>query len=321
MLELETGLPVVDLGFRSFRHPSLLACLCRISTYVRHYKIKIVQTFFQDATLLAALSRPLHGARLVGSFRDLGFWRTSAETRKMRLAYPLFSSFIANSQAVKNHFVHVDGIRPEKIEVIYNGIDLESVEPRIQPKANQEPAIVGIVANLNRPVKRVQDFIQAAAVVHQDFPGVHFVIIGDGYLRGRLEDLRASLALDAALEFAGLVSDPLKVIPRFDIGVITSESEGFCNAILEYMACGVPVIATDTGGNPELIHEGKNGFLYPVGNTDTLADKIVTLLKDKQLRQAISNNNIAKIHNEYSISRLLQRHYAFYEKVLNNGWP
>ena len=119
----ELAIPKISLDFVSFGHPSLLRNLTSLSSFIRRHRIRLVQTFFQDPFLLAAMVKPFNRIKLIGSFRDLGFWRTPAETRKMRMAYPFFSGFIANSQAVKDHFVQTDGIRPEKFEVIYNGIE------------------------------------------------------------------------------------------------------------------------------------------------------------------------------------------------------
>ena len=123
-----------------------------------------------------------------------------------------------------------------KIEVIYNGINTGSQLAQDQYPPDAGKPIVGIVANLNRPVKRVQDFVLAAARVHCAMPNTRFVVVGDGWLRLYLEDLSRSLGLGAALTFMGLVKSPMEIIDRFSVGVITSETEGFCNAMLEYMA-------------------------------------------------------------------------------------
>lgn len=238
--------PKFNLGFSSFYRPSLVQSVWRLIRYIRQQRIQLVQTFFQDPFLLAALSKPFHKARLIGSFRDMGFWRTRQQTVKMRLAYPAFDGFIANSKAVRDQFVAADGLDPAKFAVIYNGIDLATVPPR--PAQPSSPPVVGIVANLNRPVKRVQDFVEAAAIVHRLKPDVRFCVVGGGHLQPTLEQRARDLGLGNAIIFIGLVDDPLRYIANWSIGVITSETEGFCNAIVEYMACGLPVVATAAGG-------------------------------------------------------------------------
>lgn len=314
---LQAGLPLFELNFRAFYHPSTLLCVWRLASYIRCHRISIVQTFFQDPTLLAACSRLLHRAKLVGSFRDLGFWRSSKENLKMRLAYPAFAGFIANAQAVKNHFVAADGINPEKIVVIHNGIEPDNT-PASSPAEIAGPPVVGIVANLNRPVKRVEDFITAAALVHRRRPETRFVVVGDGHLRTQLEAQARVEGLAEALHFTGLLADPLPQIRSFSVGVITSETEGLCNAILEYMACGIPVVATAVGGNPELVREGENGFLVPVGDVDLMAMRIESLLQDDSQYKSLREKTKVRIAAEFSLKQMVMSHQSYYERLLEN---
>lgn len=313
---LSAGLdvPTVSLDFRSFSHPSLIAQVVELGKYIRRHRIQVIQTFFQDPFLLAALSRPFNGAKLIGSFRDLGFWRTSAETRKMRLAYPFFAGFIANSVAVRQHFSATDGLAPEKIQVIYNGIDPVPLV-RSSRCLGQSP-LIGIVANCNRPVKRVDDFIHAAALVHRQRPDARFEIVGDGHLRPALEALAWSQGLQGVLTFTGSVAEPLERVANFHVGVITSESEGFCNAILEYMACGVAVVATAAGGNPELVRDGENGFLVPVGGIELLAERLLTLISSPDLLQRFEQKNYAQVLSQFSLKKMVDQHQSYYASFL-----
>lgn len=314
----ELDMPKFCLDYRSFVRPSIVKNVAALVSYVRRCRIDIVQTFFQDPFLLAAMTRPFTRAKLIGSFRDLGFWRSPAETRKMRLAYPFFDGFIANSEAVKEHFLRQDGIPGGKVSVIYNGIDLETVKTRKVQTGLQTPPIVGIVANLNRPVKRVQDFIHAAGVVHKKDPDVCFMIVGDGHLRPGFEKLALSLGIGDRITFAGRQPEPLELIQKFAVGVITSETEGFSNAIIEYMACGIPVVATGTGGNPELVTEGENGFLVPVGDIQLLAKRILQLLQNP-LNNQVGLQNRAKIIHNFSLSTMVERYQDFYHSTLGSG--
>ena len=311
----ELAVPKIYLQFRSFFHASALSRVRRLSAFIRRHEIHMVQTFSQDPFLFAAMLRPLHRFRLIGSFRDLGFWRTPASVWKMRMAYPFFDGFIANSKAVKDYFVKADGIRPERIEVIHNGLDLDrNVSKRVSPSFGGHP-LVGIVANCNRGVKRVQDFIHAAALVNRNRPGTHFVVIGDGPQRPELEKLSGSLGLGGAMKFTGQLANPLNFVHDFSVGVITSETEGFCNAILEYMICGVPVVATATGGNPELVCDGENGFLTPVGDVRKMAEKIRLLLEDEPLRARMRNASL-RVARDFSMRRMISKHETYYDQIL-----
>jgi len=305
----------VFLDFKSFASLSIFSSMKKLIEYIRNNRIDIIQTFFQDPFLIAALSRPFHSAYLVGSFRDLGFWRTRSESLKMRLGVPAFSGFIANSQAVKDHFSRVDRIRSEKISVVYNGFDIEQIQSLSEKNIDNTPRQVGIVANLNRPVKRVQDFIEAAALIHKKAPDVCFIIIGDGHLRPGLEAQAKSLRIQHRVTFLGSQANPLEFINNFAVGVITSETEGFSNAIIEYMACGIPVVATATGGNPEVVKDGENGFLVPVGSIELLAERILQLLQEP-FHSQVGLRNKTKIFEEYSLPAMVVRYQNYYSKLL-----
>jgi glycosyltransferase involved in cell wall biosynthesis len=303
----ELKIPKVQIDLRSFREWRFAASLRQLARFIREYDIHIVQTFFQDSCLAGALVRPFCPIALVGSFRDLGFWRTWPARLKMRVSYPLYTGFIANSAAVKNFYVMEDGIDPGRVQVIYNGIDLP-------PEAEHAdaPPTVGIVGNFNRPVKRMGDFVLAAARVRERFPAARFVMVGDGGLMPELIARARTLGLIEAFTFTGSLADPMEEIRRFAVGVMTSESEGFCNAILEYMAVGIPVVATDTGGNREQIVAGENGYLVPVGNVEALADRIVALLADPQRRRQMGARGRNRTGRDFCIRRMVAAHEDFY---------
>ena len=309
----ELDFPKKCLNYTSFASLSIIAVLASLAKFIRKNRIHIVQTFFQDPFLLAALVKPFNRYRLIGSFRDMGFWRTPAESRKMRFSYPFYDGFIANSEAVKASFVAIDGITADKVTVIYNGFDLSAIPDKPTPIA--APPVIGIVANLNRPVKRVQDFILAAGKVHRTRPDACFVVIGGGQLQKEFEALAVTSGIAGCTTFTGMIANPLRNVREFTVGVISSETEGFCNAIIEYMACGVPVVATRTGGNIELIKDGENGYLYEVGNIDELSDKLLLLLADSQTRSRIGSANAQKVHTLYSMKQMVDAHHRLYAKM------
>lgn len=311
----ELEVPKVCLNFQSFVRPSIIAVQRRLINFINKHQIQIIQTFFQDPFLLAALVKSNTGVKLIGSFRDLGFWRTRTESIKMRIACVFFDGFTANSQAVKDYIVSNDKIQHDKIEVIYNGIDLNAL-PRPALLAQQQNPIVGIVANLNRPVKRVEDFIRAAALVAKQQTTVRFVVIGGGHLQASLIEIAKSLDLSKRITFTGRVDNPLDYVKDFSVGVITSETEGFCNAIIEYMALGVPVVATATGGNLEIIHSEKNGYLYPVGDYQALAGRIIHLLAQPEKRRTMAQAGQEIIKREFSLEKMVHHHHVFYNKFI-----
>ena len=170
-----------------------------------------------------------------------------------------------------------------------------------------------MLANLNRSVKRVQDFIAAAALVHRCHPETTFLVVGGGHLQPDLERQAADLGIGESTTFTGMVPNPLDYVARMTVGVITSESEGFSNAIIEYMACGLPVVATRVGGNVEMVIEGTNGFLYDFGKVDDLAAAILRLLDDPVERERISTFNRVEVPKRFSMESMTSQTGRYYE--------
>lgn len=312
----DIDIPKFTLNFKGFSNLNILVIANGLASYIKDNNIQIVQTFFQDPFLLAALSKFFCRTKLIGTFLDLGFWRSPFESFKMRFSYRFFSGFIANSEAVKKHFVDTDHLNHEKVKVIYNGFDFSKVENLSGEKDKAPGYCIGIVANLNRKVKRVDDFIRAAALVKKKCPESYFIIAGDGHLKSELHALAKQLGIGQAVRFLGRIANPLDFVKQMDVGVICSESEGFSNSIIEYMACAVPVVVTDVGGNPELVHDGENGFLVPVGVPEQLADKICKILVDPSMSQQMGEKNRHAIREKFSIAGMAENHARYYRKVL-----
>jgi glycosyltransferase involved in cell wall biosynthesis len=305
--------PVLELGFHSFRTPAALGCLRRLRRFIVDERIDIVQTYFQDPTLMAWLASMWTPVRArIASFRDMGFWRTSAKVAQLRLAYPSFDGFIANSPAVARHVHQLDGIPLERLEIIPNGVE---ISPRAAAGRPLRP-VVGIVANLDRPVKRVDLFLEAARLVRDVIDDVEFVVVGDGYLREPLREQAQRLGLAEVVRFTGSLPDAAVEIRRFSIGVISSDSEGLSNAILEYMAAGVPTVARAVGGNAEAVIDGETGLLVEGGEPRALADAVVTLLRDERRHRLMGERARAVAERGFSMEICVRRHEAYYEKVL-----
>lgn len=182
------------------------------------------------------------------------------------------------SEAARAHALAI-GVRPARITVIRNGVDSERFVPR-SDAAVRAPGgpMIGYVGRLS-PEKHPALFLRAAALVHARLPDARFVMIGDGPLRPSLETLAASLSIGEALTFAGECADMPARYSSLDLLLLTSWHEGTPLAVLEAMACGVPVIATEVGGVPELVVAGTTGWLTAAGDEVQMAARVVELLQ------------------------------------------
>jgi glycosyltransferase involved in cell wall biosynthesis len=282
--------------------------------YLRRHAVDVVHAFFQDPPMLA-VAAALGGRRrplVVASFRDLGFWHTPAKLRRMRWAYRLCDVFTANSRAVAEAAVASYGLGSRRVEVIYNGVAI----PATRACGSGGDCRVAVVANLNRPVKRVDLFLEAAKVVLERTPNARFVVLGDGPLRPALEQRAAALGLLDALTFAGSVDDIADRLRTVDIGVMPSDSEGLSNAVLEYMAAGLPTVARAVGGNPEAVIDGVTGRLTADDRPASMAEAILWYLEHEQERRAHGDRAREVARDRFSLETCARRHQEFYAELV-----
>ena len=273
--------PVLRLGVRSIRSPRALTQAVRFAHYLRREKIGILQVYFLDSAFFGVVVGRLAGVRHVLRVRNnLGYWLKPGQKSPLRAVNRLFSLNLTNSDLGREALVEQEGIDPSRIRVLDNGIDLDRFANPAPVPARRAgaPRRIGVVANL-RPVKGLDVFLRAAALVARDYSDVQFAIAGEGPERARLEALAAELDLTDRVRLLGLVSDVPSFLADLDVVVQSSLSEGLSNAVIESMAAGRPVVATAVGANPSLIQDGINGLLVPPGDHQRLAEAIKSLLQ------------------------------------------
>ena len=288
--------------------------------YLRKRRIDIIQTLFFDATLVGVTAGRIAGVKnIISCRRDLGFWHTSKLLRVLRIINKMTTRVLTNSYAVKVHTSKCENLPESKIDVIKNGIHLNQFGGIVSKESFRksfaipdDDYIIGIVANLNRHVKRIDVFINMALEVLKVIPNVSFQIVGDGHLRHKLEQLAARLDISNKIFFMGRKKEIYSIIENWDIGVLSSDSEGFSNAILEYMEVGLPVVATNTGGNSEVIEEGVNGVLVSPGDYKLMAEKICRLLQDNKKRLEMGKNAKSLIRQEYAWVNKIREIESYY---------
>jgi len=290
----------------------------RLFHLLQREKPALVHSFFPAANSLGIMTAAMAGIKkLISSRRDMGFNLSRMDISLLTIADRFVSCILVNAERIKNYTVQIEGIRSSRIKVIRNGISLDGYNTANEKRFSGNP-VIGIVANLNRPVKRVDLFIRAAATIRKRIPHAEFWILGDGPLRPGLEKLAADLSLNANIRFWGRESEVSRYLSQMTIGVITSDSEGLSNAIMEYMCAGLPVVATDVGGNSELVNQGTTGLLVPPNDEVSLADAIMKLTKSPGEMARMGKNGRDVIRKDFSIEKMLQETARVYESLLDS---
>jgi glycosyltransferase involved in cell wall biosynthesis len=308
------GVAVSSLGASSDISKSPTS-LIRLLMTLRRSGPDLIHTFFPTSNSLGVLIARLAGVRkIVSSRRDMGFNLSKKEVRLLKIANRFVSCIVANSEAAQNCTIALEGVARSKTRVIYNGVSPDNFGDSLASRRGNEQ-IVGIVANLNRPVKRVDLFIRAAALVSENHSGVNFWIIGDGYLRDELERLARDLGVNSHMTFLGGRKDVGTLLQKMTIGVICSDSESLSNAIMEYMAAGLPVVATDVGGNPELVEHGKTGLTVKADDPYALSKGICELLDDRERAVKMGEAGRRTLQKRFSIEKMIGETREIYESL------
>jgi glycosyltransferase involved in cell wall biosynthesis len=229
-----------------------------------------------------------------------------------RLLMSRVSLTLTPSHFLKKLLVNELGLDSEKIEVIPNAINLDkfgtdysNTKIRTEMGLNGDAKIVGMIANL-LPVKAHSVLLEAVPCILQSCPETHFLFIGEGPLRTELMELGKKLDISSHLHFLGYRNDVEKVIPAFRVGVLCSWVETYGIALTEMMAAGVPVVATNVGGIPEVVDHGKNGFLVEPGNAGQLAKAIASLLTDESLASRLGTQAREKALTLFSKDHMIR---------------
>jgi glycosyltransferase involved in cell wall biosynthesis len=319
------GAEVIDLHRKGKLDPSPL---WKIGQLLRSRKVEIIQPFLTPSTFFGlipalAVRTPIKivtercGVRKV---RGIGY-KTYRSTEDWLTRFA--DSVVPNSGAGCD-ILHERGIAPEKIRVIYNGIDPERLEVdesrmwenRVKTGVPEGGKVVGILATLSPP-KDHATFLRAAAIASGDNPGLRFAIIGDGPLRQELERQTLELGIASKVTFFGFQKRVAEYVAACDLLVSSScDNEGCSNSILEAMALDVPVIATDIGGNPELVQDGKTGYLIPVGSDVALAAAMQKIFHDPARTGRLAATARQMTETRFSLDRMVADYEMLYARLL-----
>lgn len=314
--------PVISLNIDSFYSISSYYKLWKLRKYIIANGFDIVQTIFNETALTIPIVAYRTGSKIISSRRDMGFWYTSCALFTLNKIVPFVDKYLVNSYAVKENIKEKEGVPDRKIEVIYNAHDFSRFRAKKsegflkQQGIPEGSYIIGIVANL-RPVKRVKDLILAFCDILLRYPDSFLVVMGDpGNLLKEYKELTVRRGIQDNVRFLGPTENVIPVIKNFTVGVVCSESEGMSNVIIEYMGCNIPVVATSTGGNAELIRHQQTGLLVPVGKPKVLASAISILLDNPDTRQKMAQRCRQLIEKAFLNDKIYAHYETFYKTLL-----
>jgi len=302
-----------------------LSKICQILKLCRPH---IVHTHTPKAGIIGRWAACLARVpKIVHTYHGFGFspqhphWQRSFYVVAERVTARITSQFVAVSEPTRMLGQSYGIFHREECALIRSGVNfadfqaprIDKVQKKIELGCSVSDKIVGVVASFT-PAKALHLFLEAAAKIEREIPGVCFVMVGDGSLRAQLEAQATRLGIRSTLRMLGWRQDIPELLRTFDVFLLTSLWEGLPRSLVEAFLSGVPAVASHVDGIGEVVQEGRNGFLVPPGDSDAMASRVIRLLKDESLRQSMSEQAQTSVDG-FSLEKMLQDYSELYESI------
>jgi glycosyltransferase involved in cell wall biosynthesis len=316
----------VDLIPLAPRNEVDLAAAWKLSRVLKQMQPDVIQAHDPHAVAMAStalsISSPTPKPSLVATRRiEFPLSRNSFS----RWKYSQVDRFIAISAAVRDRLV-ADGVPGNRVSIVHEGVDVDRIA-RLQPASVHAafylPTHAPVIGNIGALTaqKNQHDLIEAAALVVREVPDARFIILGEGELRSELEQQIHRKHLERHVMLGGFRTDVMALLKGFDVFALSSTHEGMCTSLVDAMAASKAAVATAVGGVPEVLVDGRTGFLVPPHDPHALAQKLVVLLKDAALRDRFGHAGLARARDHFTVERMVERTLAVYTQELGPRAP
>jgi glycosyltransferase involved in cell wall biosynthesis len=302
-----------------WRRAALAMSVASLVTFMRRHRPDIVQAYGFYSNVPAVLAGRMAGVPiLIASRRDMGMFLSRLKSVVERVTFRLADRVVVNAEAIRQELITRGRVPRKKLVLIPTGVDVERFDRLSDSGSFPEWAGTGKVVAMVARFRRQKDqptFLRAAQTILSVDPTVVFVLAGDGHLKVSIEQLACDLGLSRSVQFVGAVHpDHMPAFLRqIDISVLASRSnEGIPNVVLEAMAAGKPVVATDTGGCSEAVVDGVTGFLVASGSPETLAERVLRLLQDGNEAARMGKAGRERVEAEFTLARMVERFSSLY---------
>jgi glycosyltransferase involved in cell wall biosynthesis len=324
----ELNVPMWEYPTKSLYSYRSLRAQARFVRDIRREGIQVVHTYGFYPNVFAIVPAAVATRCVtVASVRDIGVFSGPSKIKRITqtMACRFADCIVANSYAVRE-WLRRQGLRRHDIRVIPNGIAIpperkrsDSIPIRTEFGIKSTAPLITVVGRLVR-TKGIEVFLEAATAVAKRFDSARFLIVGDSNAepeyRTELENRPSAVNLTGRVIFTGQREDVPQIMAETDISVLPSLSESFSNSLLESMAHGLPVIATNVGGNPEVITNGVDGILVPPQDPGAIATEMIRLLEFPEIGRRLGESARKKVIRQYALDRLLNRTESLYMSLL-----
>jgi len=298
-----------------------------VINFLKKNRLDIIHSHGYKPTILAYLPSVFLKIPLISTCH---LW--FKEDWKLKIYYKIESMVIKHLPVVTGvseeicHQIVAKGVDKERVKLIHNGINIKNygispnpstVSAKKELNIKEGDFVIGTVGRLAKQ-KSHYSLLNAMKILNDMNIKVKCIIIGDGYLRNKLEKEKSKLGLNANVFFLGFREDVLNLITLMDVFIMTSLKEGFPMALLEAMALKKPIISTPVGDVEKLLQHGENGLVYQVGDIYSLVDHITALKKDREYRLRLGNAAYEKVLMDFTSKSMTKKYLSIYTELLDN---
>lgn len=303
---------IAEFPLTSFYNANFVRQVRRCAKYLQENKIDIIHThdFYTNVFGMAAATLARVRVR-IASKRETGGMRSPAQAFVEKIAFGRAQVIVANSESTREYLG--ESVR-EKTHVIYNGVDLTRFNGSSHSPNGHKS--IAMVANLRHDVKNIPMLLRAAKRVVAEVPTAKFVIAGEGELESQLKQTANEIGVAESVQFIGRCTDVPALLSTSNACVLTSRAEGFSNSILEYMAAGRPVVATNVGGARETIIDGETGYLVASDDDEAMAKRLIEILGDRKKADEMGKKGKRHITDNFSSDAQLEKTLWLYNELL-----
>jgi glycosyltransferase involved in cell wall biosynthesis len=310
--------PVHCFNVQSFASPRIVPDLWRFRRYLRTERIDLVHAFDTPGNVFGALGGRWAGVPVVlTSQRAHRSLSPPGQLQVLRWSDRFVDGIVVNCDYIRRHMIDDECVPEERIHLCYNGIDTAMFRPSGETARTASPdrVTVGVICAL-RPEKDLNTLLTGFALARRQRPEMQLLVVGSGAELPALEQQARELELGADCTFVPDQNNVASWLRTIDIFVLPSRTEALSNSLMEAMACGCAVVASEIGGNPELVETGRTGMLFPSGQPESLAQALRQLTEDVTLRQRLAKEAAQLIPHRFSLAASVNRMQQIYESFL-----
>ena len=288
-----------------------------LGRFLARERVVIVHTCFESSDLWAgAITKLFSTAKLVWNRRDMGILRRRRHSIAYRRLSHLPDAVFAVSEGVRRHGIDVDGLVPERVITVHNGLDLGDW-PEGATQSQTDGLTFASLGNIRR-VKGHDVLLRAFRLVHLEFPAAKLVIGGavlEADFERELSSYLKQYGLEDSVRFVGPINDQQRFLRDASFFVMPSRSEGFSNAIIEAMAASLPVIATNVGGNAEAVIDGETGILVASEDVEGMAFAMLKVLRDPTVAEGMGRAGRRRVLDQFTTDSMMTRVAATFDRL------